>query len=88
MTDNKHKTSWRQISDGSWQYMVPIAVIGTVYKDTIGEDYWIWNARIMCDCTIPFGAPSLRGKARSLEGAKRIVEVLCEETGTILENTT
>jgi len=78
----KSKAYWRQVKDG-WQYMVPLAVIGGIEASEKRPGKWWWNARIMCDCRNEIAGPPLTGYANSLEGAKRIVEILCEETGTI-----
>jgi hypothetical protein len=44
---------------------------------------WKWEAGVMV-CMYPKGSDRIKGYAASLEGAKRIVEVLCQETGTCL----
>lgn len=77
------KTWWAKTDDNIWHYRIPLAVIGVISASTNKPGKWWWNARIMCDCQINLSDPSPQGYATSFEGAKKIVEVLCQETGTI-----
>ena len=78
---------WRKISrDGAkdgWQFWMPgYAVLGTVFEAEDGK--FVWSARVMANCRLPNlagDAPS--GKVLTLEGAKRVVELLVAETGTV-----
>lgn len=71
---------WREMPDGHWQYHAPgYAVYGTIVPMDDGK--WQWDARVMCDCDRP-DKQRTRGVALSMDGAKRIVEIICTETGT------
>ena len=81
---------WRSIEkDGivSWQYRGQSGVYGTVEKaNDIENEMWIWSARVMLKCRLPrVSSPPPTGKALSLEGAKKVVELLCEVTGTLTD---
>jgi len=55
------------------------AVYGTIfYKKE--KNMYEWEARVMLNCRI--GAGSIRGYAKSVDNAKKIVETLCYETDT------
>lgn len=72
---------WREVNDNGyqyWQYMGPMGVYGTVSFEADKRYYWC--ARVMENCRIDGEPP--RGKALALDGAKRVVELLCEITGT------
>ncbi|MGD9157222.1 MAG: hypothetical protein PVG39_02335 [Desulfobacteraceae bacterium] len=72
---------WRMVSDGYWQYLDWLSVYGTVTPTEDGK--FLWCARVMVACRLPdIGGPPPRGKALTLEGAKKVVELLCEVTGT------
>jgi hypothetical protein len=76
--------SWRLVNDEGhmcWQYIGRHGVYGTV---TLAEDgKFIWSARVMLDCRLPnCGSPPPQGKALTIEGAKCVVELLCDVTGT------
>lgn len=73
----ENKPRWRQLFNGSWQYVLPLAVIGTV---TYVDKYWVWSARVMEEYRID--GKAIQGKATTLEGSKKIVEIVCKETGT------
>lgn len=72
---------WRQVKGGWWQGEAVMSVCGVVEKET--DNRWRWKARVMLNCRDEFMGPAISGKALSFDGAKRIVQVLCEETGTI-----
>lgn len=78
------KMKWREVDDHGhryWQYVGRFGVYGTVTKADDGKP--LWRARVMCDCRLPdMGGPAPSGKALTVEGAKKAVEVLCEITGT------
>lgn len=81
MPESNPPAEWRMLKEGYWQYWSPgYAVYGTVAPMDGGER-WIWDARVMFECERP-DMQRTKGVAKSLEGAKRIVEVVCSETGT------
>ena len=81
------KAEWREIVGETgrrrWQLWMPgYAILGTVAEAEDGK--FIWCARVMANCRLPdVAAAAPAGKALTLEGSKRIVEVLIEETGTV-----
>ena len=83
---DKMKAVWRKMVDNTWQYLAPgYAVYGTVAPK---GDKWEWSARVMLNCRSSFSSGPTTGIATSLEGAKRITELVLYETGTITENNT
>ena len=57
--------------------------LGLVFRSgTEIDDWWSWEARVTTPARWDTSFP-IRGHAPTLEGAKRIVEVLLVETGTI-----
>ena len=70
------------MKDESWQYITPLAVVGTIEESGVRRGKWFWSARVMADCRKEAAGGPIVGYALTLDGAKRIVEVLCEETGT------
>lgn len=72
---------WREMIDGHWQYHAPgYAVYGTIHPKDDGG-HWLWDARVMFDCERP-DRERTRGVATSREGAMRVLETVCMETGT------
>lgn len=72
---------WREMADGYWQYLAPgYAVYATI---ALLEDNlrWAWDARVMFNCERKDNHRTA-GIATSKEGAMRIVEAVCSETGT------
>lgn len=78
---------WRLVDDGDgpyWQYVGQLGVYGTVAPADDGKA--LWCARVMANCRLPnLAGPAPSGKALTTEGAKRVVELLCEVTGTTAE---
>lgn len=76
---------WREVEDNElryWQYFNGLAVLGTVCTHEDGK--YVWSARVMLDCRMPdLTASPPTGKALTLEGAKKVVGLLCEVTGTL-----
>ena len=79
---------WREVDDAGlryWQNIGTHGVYGTV--TTLEDGNPVWCARVMGNCRLPNGAgPAPAGKALTIEGAKRAVEVLCEVTGTTADD--
>ncbi len=78
---------WRK-TDKYYQLVDDMAVYGTVTINTVKSDFgnydvYEWVARTMM-WSKPNKTDSPRGFAKSVEGAKKIVEVLCENTQTYL----
>ena len=72
---------WVQITDDHWTFTNESGVFyGTVYLD---QDEWRWEARVVISAKMNPGDPPLTGRATSLDGARRIVETLLQETGTV-----
>ncbi len=78
---------WREVEGSSggppyWQYIGGLAVYGTVQHAEDGKAIWI--ARVNGECCLPnLAGPSPEGKALTIEGAKKVVELLCEVTGSV-----
>jgi hypothetical protein len=72
---------WIQTADDYWMFTDENGVRrGTAY---LSQDGWCWEARVATSAKMNPGDPPLTGRATSLEGAKRIVETLLQETGTV-----
>jgi len=74
------KAIWDEIKEECcFIYHIPkYAVFGKIY---IHDGYYYWSARVMDDCRIDH--KPISGKARLLEKAKHIVEILCSDTDTL-----
>lgn len=80
----KIKAIWKQLKGGSWQYSTPgYAVHGRVENSNLKPELWFWSAGTTAHCRPNPSDPPPRGYATSLEGAKRIIEILVKETGTL-----
>lgn len=72
------RPSWRQVEGGEWQYLGSHGVYGIVSKSTTNESAFYWEAAVMWNYQLNGKYP--KGLASTLEGAKKVVELLCEVT--------
>ena len=73
---------WREINNDHWQYHAPgYAVYATIVPVKNKKGRWLWDVRVMFSCERP-DRQRTKGVATTLEGAMRIVEIICSETGT------
>ena len=74
---------WIQTATDHWMFVYEDRVCyGTVYLE---QDEWCWEARVATSAKMNPGDPPLTGRAISIEGAKRIVQTLLRETGTVAD---
>jgi hypothetical protein len=78
---NKYNAYWEKppvVSNDSFDYIVNGAVYGCVSLQA--DDTYMWTVMVNPKCK--YGSTFIEGLALSMEGAKRIVELICQETDT------
>lgn len=78
---------WQETNPGAWRFHAPgYAVYGYVRRRSAAQFAWEWEARTMIGARVEEGQERWKpfvGRAETLEGARRIVEALLRETGTV-----
>lgn len=76
-------TYWKDMGNGKWNLIAPgYAVFGVVQESTQIQ----WQARVMSKYLESSVSASFNGRASSIDQAKRLVETLLLQTGTLIEN--